>query len=150
MSAISLLEAHSGLSGPMICVVSGAVLPNLNGVLWHLTSGLPLGKVTPRTPQRGAFVRAYEIVYAIRPDLSDEERAGKVERIHSLISENGGEIEETNDWGKRKLAYEINHYSEGYYGLTTFTLPPTAVQLVKGRLDIDEGLLRYQIVSKTN
>jgi small subunit ribosomal protein S6 len=94
-------------------------------------------------------VRAYEIVYVIRPDLSDEERASKVKRIHSLITENGGEIEETDDWGKRDLAYEIRHCSEGHYGLTTFKLPPQAVAPIEERLNIDEELLRYQIVSRS-
>ena len=91
-------------------------------------------------------MRAYEIVYVIRPDLTDEERTNKVERIYSLITENGGKIEETDDWGKRSLAYEIRHYTEGYYGLTTFRLPPQAVEPLKERLNIDEEILRYQIV----
>ncbi len=95
-------------------------------------------------------MREYEIVYVIRPDLSDEERAAKVERIHNLITENGGEIENTDDWGKRTLAYEIKHYSEGHYGLATFKLPPAAVESVKERLNIDEEILRYQIVSRTD
>ena len=92
-------------------------------------------------------MRAYEIVYVIRPDLPDEERTEKVQRIHSLITENGGEIEETSDWGKRNLAYEIKHCSEGHYGLATFRLPPQAVKPLKERLNIDEGILRFKIVA---
>jgi len=92
-------------------------------------------------------VRAYEIVYVIRPELPDEEHTKKVQRIHSLITENGGEIEDTNDWGKRNLAYEIRHCSEGHYGLTTFRLPPQAVKPLKERLNIDEEILRFQIVA---
>ena len=46
-------------------------------------------------------MRDYEIVYVIRPDLSDEARVAKVERVHSLITENGGEIGKVDDWGKR-------------------------------------------------
>jgi len=94
-------------------------------------------------------VREYEIVYVIKPDLSDEERAEKIARIHSLITDHNGEIEDTDDWGKRVLAYEIKHYSEGYYGLTKFRLPPESVAAVEERLNIDEDLLRYQIVART-
>ncbi len=94
-------------------------------------------------------MREYEIVYVIKPDLSDEERAEKIARIHSLITDHNGEIEDTDDWGKRVLAYEIKHYSEGYYGLTTFRLPPESVAAVEERLNIDEDLLRYQIVART-
>jgi len=94
-------------------------------------------------------VREYEIVYVIKPDLSDEERAEKIARIHSLITDHSGEIESTEDWGKRVLAYEIKHYSEGYYGLTNFRLPPESVAAVEERLNIDEDILRYQIVART-
>jgi len=92
-------------------------------------------------------VREYEIVYVIRPDLSDEARVAKVERIHSLVTENGGEVTKTEDWGKRVLAYEIAHCTEGHYGFAEFRLAPTAVKSVEERLNIDEELLRYQIVS---
>ncbi len=91
-------------------------------------------------------MRDYEIVYVIRPDLSDEARAAKLERVHSLITENGGEIGKAEEWGKRILAYEIRHFAEGYYRLTEFRMPPESVNLLEGRLNLDEELLRYQIV----
>jgi small subunit ribosomal protein S6 len=94
-------------------------------------------------------VRDYEIVYVIRPDLSEEDRSAKVERIHSLITENGGELGKVEDWGKRVLAYEIRHNTEGYYGLAEFRLPPGSVKTVEGRLNIDEEILRYQIVCRS-
>ena len=93
-------------------------------------------------------MRPYEIVYITRPDLTDEERAGKIERIHSLITENGGEIEKTDNWGKRVMAYEIRHYAEGHYGLTEFQLPPQSVDGMRERLNLDEDILRYQIVQR--
>jgi small subunit ribosomal protein S6 len=94
-------------------------------------------------------VRAYEIVYVIKPDLADEERVSKIERIHGLIKENGGELEKIEDWGKRILAYEIRHYTEGYYGFTTFQLPESAVKPLQERLNLDEEILRYQIVVRS-
>lgn len=90
----------------------------------------------------------YEIVYVIKPDLPNEKQVVKVERIHGLITENGGEVKNNEDWGKRVLAYEIKHYSEGFYGLTTFRLPPQSVKSLKERLNIDEEILRYQIVGQ--
>ena len=94
-------------------------------------------------------LREYEIVYVIRPDLSDADRSAKIERIHSLITENGGELGKVEDWGKRILAYEIKHNSEGYYGLAEFRIPPNSVKTVEDRLNIDEEILRYQIVSRS-
>lgn len=92
-------------------------------------------------------MKEYEIVYVMRPDLSDEERTKKVDRIHSLITDNGGQVDKVDDWGKRVLAYEIKHYTEGHYGLTLFHLPPQAVNPICERLNIDEEILRYQIVA---
>ena len=91
-------------------------------------------------------MRDYEIVYVVRPDLSEDERSAKDSRIASLITENGGEISRTDDWGKRVLAYEIKHNTEGYYKLVEFRLDPGSVQTVEERLNIDEEILRYQII----
>jgi len=92
-------------------------------------------------------VKEYEIVYVLRPDLSDEDRTKKVDRIHNLITDNGGQVDKVDDWGKRVLAYEIKHYTDGYYGLSLFQMPPQAVNKVSERLNIDEEILRYQIVA---
>lgn len=93
-------------------------------------------------------MREYEIVYVIRPDLTDEQRAAKVGRIQSLITESGGDLVKTEEWGRRVLAYQIRHFTDGVYGLTEFRLPPAAVKSIQDRLNIDEELLRYQIVVK--
>lgn len=93
-------------------------------------------------------MRPYEIVYVINPDLTDEERANKTERLQNLITESGGEIEKVDDWGKRVMAYEIRHHAEGHYRLTLFQLPPQAVQSIEERLNLDEEILRYQIVAR--
>ncbi|MGB2982433.1 MAG: 30S ribosomal protein S6 [Candidatus Bipolaricaulia bacterium] len=94
-------------------------------------------------------MRDYEIVYVIRTDLSDEDRAAKVERIHTLITENGGEIGKMEEWGKRVLAYEIRHCADGFFGMAEFHLPPDGVKTIEDRLNIDEEILRYQIVSRS-
>jgi len=94
-------------------------------------------------------VREYEIVYVMKPDLSDDERASKVARIHGLITENGGEIGEASEWGKKTLAYQIRHFTEGYYGLTQFRLPSRSVEALKDRLNLDEDFLRFQVVARS-
>ena len=94
-------------------------------------------------------MREYEIVYVIRPDLSDDDRAAKIERIHNLITELNGQLGKVEDWGKRVLAYEIKHCTDGYYGLAEFQLAPENVKSIEERLNIDEEVLRYQIVART-
>lgn len=94
-------------------------------------------------------MRDYEIVFIVRPDLTDEARVAKGERVHSLIVENGGSIGKIEDWGKRVLAYPIRHFTDGYYVFTEFSMPPESVKIIEGRLNIDEELLRYQIVLRS-
>ena len=58
----------------------------------------------------------YELMYIINPNLSEEETAAVVEKFKALVEQNGT-LEEMEEMGKRKLAYEINYISEGYYVL---------------------------------
>ena len=58
----------------------------------------------------------YELMYIINPNLSEEETAAVVEKFKALVEQNGT-LEEMEEMGKRKLAYEINYISEGYYCL---------------------------------
>ena len=65
----------------------------------------------------------YELMYIINPNLSEEETAAVVEKFKALVEQNGT-LEEMEEMGKRKLAYEINYLSEGYYVLVKFTSGP--------------------------
>lgn len=91
-------------------------------------------------------LRDYEVVYIIRPDLDEQKRKEKIERINQLIREQGGEVRDVDEWGTRILAYEIDHFREGYYVLVNFALSPDRVSSLEDRLRVDDELLRYQIV----
>jgi len=91
-------------------------------------------------------VREYEMVYILRPDLDEEGRQAKVAKVQQIIESETGGIQTTDEWGTRLLAYEINHFREGYYVFVTFTLPPDRVRQVEQRLSMDDALLRYQTV----
>ncbi len=91
-------------------------------------------------------MKQYEFVYILKPDLSEEERTSMVDKIHWALTETKGEIIKIDHWGKRILAYEIDHYSEGYYILTTFHVDPEQVVKLENRFNIDENILRYQIM----
>jgi small subunit ribosomal protein S6 len=62
----------------------------------------------------------YEVLYVLNPNMTEEETQTVVEKFKTLIEQNGT-IDEMDVWGKRKLAYEINYLSEGYYVLVKFT-----------------------------
>ncbi|HLS08910.1 30S ribosomal protein S6, partial [Lentibacillus sp.] len=60
-------------------------------------------------------MRKYEIMYIIRPDMEEEAQNSLIERFSKVLTDNGAEIEKVDEMGKRRLAYEINDYRDGYY-----------------------------------
>ena len=89
----------------------------------------------------------YELMYIINPTLSEEETAAVVEKFKALVEQNGT-LEEMEEMGKRKLAYEINYISEGYYVLVKFTSGPDFPAELDRVLGITDGILRSLITRR--
>ena len=89
----------------------------------------------------------YELMYIINPNLSEEETAAVVEKFKALVEQNGT-LEEMEEMGKRKLAYEINYISEGYYVLVKFTSGPDFPAELDRELGITDGILRSLITRR--
>ena len=89
----------------------------------------------------------YELMYIINPNLSEEETAAVVEKFKALVEQNGT-LEEMEEMGKRKLAYEINYISEGYYVLVKFTSGPDFPAELERGLGITDGILRSLITRR--
>ena len=89
----------------------------------------------------------YELMYIINPNLSEEETAAVVEKFKALVAQNGT-LEEMEEMGKRKLAYEINYISEGYYVLVKFTSGPDFPAELDRVLGITDGILRSLITRR--
>ena len=83
----------------------------------------------------------YEVLYVLNPNLTEEETQGIVEKFKTLIEQNGA-IDEMDEWGKRKLAYEINYLTEGYYVLVKFTSAPAFPAELDRILGITDGVIR--------
>ena len=83
----------------------------------------------------------YEVLYVLNPNLSEEETQAIVEKFKTLIEQNGT-IDEMDEWGKRKLAYEINYLTEGYYVLVKFTSGPEFPAELDRILGITDGVIR--------
>ena len=83
----------------------------------------------------------YECMYILNPNLTEEETAALVEKFKTLIESNGT-IDETQEMGKRKLAYEINYLSEGYYVLVKFTSNPDFPAELDRVMGITDGVIR--------
>ena len=87
----------------------------------------------------------YELMYIINPNLSEEETAAVVEKFKALVEQNGT-LEEMEEMGKRKLAYEINYEGEGYYVLYNFESKPDFPMELERIINITDGVLRSIVV----
>mgnify|MGYP002660539604 FL=1 len=83
----------------------------------------------------------YEVLYVLNPNLPEEETQAIVEKFQTLIEQNGT-VDEMEEWGKRKLAYEINYLTEGYYVLVKFTSGPELPAELDRILGITDGVIR--------
>jgi small subunit ribosomal protein S6 len=86
----------------------------------------------------------YEVMYIIGPNLSEDDTKAVVEKFKELVEQNGT-LDEMEEMGKRKLAYEINDFSEGYYVLLKFTSDPSFPAELDRVLGITDGIIRSLI-----
>ena len=89
-------------------------------------------------------IEKYECMYILNPNLSEEETAALVEKFKTLVESNGT-MDELQEMGKRKLAYEINYLSEGYYVLMKFSCGPAFPAELDRVLGITDGVIRSMI-----
>ena len=88
----------------------------------------------------------YETMYILHPELEEEAIDGAVERFKALITDQGGNVERLDRWGKRRLAYEIKKVREGYYVVMWFSAEPSVVTELDRVFKISGEVLRHLIV----
>ena len=93
-------------------------------------------------------MRDYEAMFVIKPDLDEEATGALIGRFEELIRNGGGELEKTDKWGKRRLAYEIEGYREGYYVVIDFKAESPVAQELERVLKIADGVIRHLIVRR--
>lgn len=93
-------------------------------------------------------MRKYEIMYIIRPNIEDEAKKALVERFSGILSDNGAEITNVKEWGKRRLAYEINDFRDGYYMLVNVNADAPAVQEFDRLAKISEDIIRHIVIKE--
>ena len=91
-------------------------------------------------------MKNYELSLVFISTLSEEEKVANLEKVKELIARFGGEVTNVDDWGKIKLAYEINKQKEGFYYFIQFNAETSTPAEVESRLRITETVLRYLIV----
>ena len=95
-------------------------------------------------------MKAYELLYFVDPAATEEARAGVSKRIDVAVTENGGKIDNVEDWGKRKLAFEIDKLAEGDYTLVDFHADPAQIAELDRVLRINDAVKRHMIVRRND
>ena len=93
-------------------------------------------------------MRKYEVMTIHRPEFVEDDVRAKVAEIEGLLQARGAEISETDFWGKRRFAYEINHIREGFYSVVTFALddPAGALDDLDRALALSDAVVRHKVV----
>jgi len=82
-------------------------------------------------------------MYIIQPAIEDEAKKALVERFNEILTSNGAEIIESKEWGKRRLAYEINDLREGFYQIVKVNADSKAIDEYTRLANINEDIIRH-------
>jgi len=88
----------------------------------------------------------YELVAMISPDVDEEGVSKIVDKVTQSINNRGGTVEETKNWGKRRLAYPVRKFMEADYILARFKLMPKSVKELEKEISASGDILRYLVV----
>ncbi|HET6884742.1 MAG TPA: 30S ribosomal protein S6 [Rubrobacteraceae bacterium] len=88
----------------------------------------------------------YEVMFIIIPELDEEQVENTISRFRTVIERTGGEPRDVNHWGRRKLAYEIDHRTDGYYVIMEFTVGERTLVELKRILRVSDDVLRHMVM----
>jgi small subunit ribosomal protein S6 len=91
-------------------------------------------------------VDTYEAMLIVIPELDEEQVENTISRFQTIIERTGGGVENVNHWGRRKLAYEIDHRTDGFYVVMEFTAGERTLGELKRILRVSDDVLRHMIV----
>lgn len=91
-------------------------------------------------------MRKYEIMLILTPEADDKVVQGVMDRVSQVLEERGGKVTSVNKWGKRRLAYEVNRQSEGFYVVAEFDAEPAAVKELDRVLALTDEVARFKVV----
>ena len=95
-------------------------------------------------------MKAYELLYFVAPTTDEDARANVIERVRGVIAESKGTVDNVDDWGKRKLAYEVNGLADADYTLIDFHATPESIAELDRVLRINDAVMRHMIVARTD
>lgn len=92
------------------------------------------------------MTRKYEEMFIVRPEATDEVIDPIIDQLSKFINGHGGNVEKTDKWGKRRLAYRVDKCDEGFYVLMTFSAEPGTVREVERRLRVNDQIIKFLTV----
>ena len=102
-----------------------------------------------QSPKGGVnSMKKYELTVVINPNLDEEAVKAELAAVQALVERFGGTIEKVDEWGKRRLAYEINDRTEGFYYLVNFKADSEFPKELERQYKITEGILRTIVIRK--
>ena len=90
----------------------------------------------------------YELAVVVSAKIEDDERAAVVDKCKALIERFGGTITEVDEWGKKRLAYEVQKMRDAFYYFIQFDAEGTAPAEIESRIRIMENVVRYLVVKQ--
>ncbi len=85
----------------------------------------------------------YELTYIINPVLNEDQTKDIVSRVNKYIEEREGKVLQVDEWGSKRLAYQINKKRNGYYVNMYFEAPGTLIQQMERAMEIEDNIMRY-------
>lgn len=95
-------------------------------------------------------MKAYELLFFVAPSIDEETRLAVMKRIDTAITADNGTVDNVDNWGKRKLAYEVNDLTDGDYTLIDFHANPESIAELDRVLRITDAVERFMIVKRTD
>ncbi len=89
--------------------------------------------------------RDYELGFILNPEVSEEQTRAILERIEQIVKNYDGQVVKVNQWGRRRLAYPIEHHRDGYYVFIDMILTPETVLELDRTLKVSEEVMRHMV-----
>ena len=88
----------------------------------------------------------YELAVAVSAKIEDDERAATIDKVKAYVERFGGQITNIDEWGKRRLAYEVQHMKEAFYYFIQFDAEPAAPAEIEDNIRIMENIVKFLCV----
>jgi small subunit ribosomal protein S6 len=91
-------------------------------------------------------MNSYEVAIIVRPDVEEDAQKELIEQLSQLLTAQGGQVDEVEEWGRRRLAYPINKVNEGYYYFVKGQFSPSALPDLERVAKLSEDVLRHMVI----